>query len=382
LLIVRDLPPSMAQNRDGCEGANVRRAVVPGFGWLRAGLVALTALLLVVACSDGDEDPTSTITLSVETSTPTAEATSEATSDATTEATAEATAAPTQETAAGGATEYPLTVRDLMGREVTIEAAPASIVAASPSAIEMLYAAGGTAVARSETAVHPDGVEALPSIGLSYQPAFEQIIALQPDLVLADASAQAHLLEAFEGALQGVPIVFVGAVTYEDVAASIRLIGQITDTATQADAAAASMQSTADEVAAAIEGMPAPRVLILNGGTTDYFVALPDSFVGNLAAHVSVENVADGLPQAGRFPGYTQLSPEAILEANPDVILAITAGGPSLAEYVLGEAVFAGVAAVQNARVFELDLEVYLQAPGPRAADGLRELALLLYGIE
>jgi ABC-type Fe3+-hydroxamate transport system substrate-binding protein len=40
------------------------------------------------------------------------------------------------------------------------------------------------------------------------------------------------------------------------------------------------------------------------------------------------------------------------------------------------------VAAVQDGRVFELDLEVYLQAPGPRAADGLRELALLLYGIE
>ena len=350
--------------------------------WTLGLLVLATAALLLVACGDdddddGDSEATATATATADDATETATATEEASAEATEDA--------TEEPGGAVATSYPLAIRDLLGREITIEAAPQAIVAASPSAIEMLYAAGGTAVARSETSVHPDGVAELPSIGFSYQPAFEEIVALQPDLVLADASAQAHLLDAFEGALRGVPIVFIGAVTYEDVAASIRLIGQITDTSADAEAAAASMESTADEVSAAVEGLTSPRVLIINGAIDDFFVALPDSFVGDLAAHINVDNVAAGQPPAGRFPGYTQLSLEAILEADPEVILTITAGppgGPSLADLVLGDEKFASVTAVTEGRVYNLDVEVYLQAPGPRAADGLRELAMLLYGIE
>ena len=172
-------------------------------------IAAMAGALLFAAC---DDDPEAT---------PTAEATTAATAEATAvpneEATGTATAEPTAEASA-----FPLTVRDLLGREVTIEAPPQNIVATSPSAIEMLYAAGGTAIARSETSSHPEGIGTLPSVGPSYAPAFEAMIALGPDLILADASAQGHLADAFEGALRGVPIVFVGAVGYADVATSIR----------------------------------------------------------------------------------------------------------------------------------------------------------------
>jgi len=315
--------------------------------------------LLFAACSD-DGDATATATTEVT-------ATSEAT--ATIEATA---AAPT----------YPMTVRDLMGREVTLAAAPQTIVTTSPSAIEILYAAGGTAIARSETAVHPAGVDLLPSIGPSYQPAFEAIIALAPDLVIADASAQGHLAEAFGGALQGVPVLFVGAVTYQDVTASIRLVGTVIGHDAEAEAAATAMEDVLDEVQAATSGMTAPRVLIVNGAINDLFVALPNSFVGDLVAKVGGANVADGQPETGRYPGYTQLSLEAIVETDPEVILTITAGGPSLADSVLADETFAATTAVTGGRVHDIDLEIFLQAPGPRAVDGLHELARLLFGIE
>ena len=345
---------------------------------LLIAVVAFAAMLLLAACTDGDDGtatPTTEAT-SEATQEPTAEATTEATEEPTAEPTAEATEAPSQ------STEYPLTIRDLMGREVVIESAPQSIVTTSPSAIEMLYAAGGTAIARSETSVHPEGVEALPSVGFTYAPAFEAMIALAPDLVIADVSAQAHLAEAFEGALRGVPILFVGAVGYDDVSSSIRLLGQVIDQQAEAEASAAALESAVTEVQADIEGMPAPRVLIVNGAIEDLFVALPDSFVGDLVELVDGDNVAAGQPQTGRFPGYTQLSLESIVETDPEVILTITAGGPSLADAVLGDDVFASTTAVQDGRVHDIDLEIFLQAPGPRAAEGLRELARLLYGVE
>ena len=43
---------------------------------------------------------------------------------------------------------YPLEIRDMMGRPVTIPAEPTRIVSISPTATEMLYTAGGTAIAR------------------------------------------------------------------------------------------------------------------------------------------------------------------------------------------------------------------------------------------
>ncbi|MBT5775530.1 MAG: ABC transporter substrate-binding protein [Dehalococcoidia bacterium] len=333
--------------------------------WLLA--VGTITILLIGACTNDDDEATAT---------PTAEPSAAATATATpTEA---AAAAPTET-----ATEYPLTVRDLLGREVIIEAAPQRIVTTSPSAIEMLYAAGGEAIARSETSAHPDGVAGLPSIGPSYAPAFEAILELGPDLVLADASAQAHLAEAFDGALRGIPVVFIGAVAYEDVATSISLIGELIDNQDAADTAAAELGTVLEEVQALSAGETSPRVLIMNGAINDFFVALPDSFVGNLVALAGGENVAAGQPQIGRFPGYSQLSLEAIVEADPEVILTITAGPPpTLAELVLQDATFADLTAVLDGRVHGLDLEVYLQAPGPRAADGLKELSALLFGAD
>lgn len=338
--------------------------------WGRLLLIFGVAGALFIAACNGDDDATATPVPTTEaTEEPTAAPTEAATEEPTAEATAEASA-------------FPLTVRDLLGREVTLESAPQNIVTTSPSAIEVLYAAGGTATARSETAVHPEGVEALPSIGPSYAPAFEAMITMAPDLVIADASAQAHLADAFGGALQGVPVIFIGAVGYDDVATSIRLIGQVIDNEAEAEASAAAMESTLTEVEAAIAGLTAPRVLIMNGAIDDFFVALPDSFVGDLVVKAGGDNVAAGQPQTGRFPGYTQLSLEAILETDPEVILTITAGGPSLADLVLQTDTYAGLTAVEDGRVHDVDLEIFLQAPGPRAAEGLRELARLLYGIE
>jgi ABC-type Fe3+-hydroxamate transport system substrate-binding protein len=111
-------------------------------------------------------------------------------------------------------------------------------------------------------------------------------------------------------------------------------------------------------------------------------VALPDSFVGDLTALAGGENIAAGEPQGGPLPGYTKLSLEKIVAANPEVILTITAGppgGPSLADGIKANPAYATLNAIANNRVHNLDVEVFLQAPGPRAEQGLKGLAELFY---
>lgn len=283
---------------------------------------------------------------------------------------------------ATAAAVYPMTVKDMLGKDVTIKAQPQRIVAASPSAIELLYAAGGKAVARTTTARIPAEVASLPDVGTAERPAYERIVAQNPDLVLADASLQAQFAPNFASSLAGVPVLFVGAQKYDDIAVSLRLIGKVINSPEKAAAAAKAMDDAKSQVKSSVGGKTAPRTLILIGAPNDPFVALTDSFVGDLAGISGAKNVAAGEPQSGPLPGYTKLSLEKIVAADPEVILTITAGapgGPSLADGIKGNAAYANLSAVKNGRVHNLDVEVYLQSPSPRAAQGIKDLAALLF---
>ena len=281
-----------------------------------------------------------------------------------------------------GSQAYPITVKDMLGRDVTIRSEPQRIVAASPSAIELLYAAGGKAVARSSTARTPAEVTSLTDIGSAENPALERIVAATPDLVLADSSLHERLATQFGNSLGGVPVVFVGAKKYDDVAASLRIVGRVINKPDRAESAAKAMEDAKTRARSIAAGKTAPRTLVLIGAANDSYAGLQNSFVGDLVATVNGRNIAAGEPENAPFPGYTKLSLERIVAANPEVILAATAGrpgGPTLADGIKGNAAYAGVDAVKSNRVHNLDVEVYLQAPGPRAADGLVRLAEMLY---
>ncbi|RLT35354.1 MAG: ABC transporter substrate-binding protein [Chloroflexi bacterium] len=286
-----------------------------------------------------------------------------------------ATAAATQAAAAG------VTVTDLMGRKVTVAKTPTKIVTTSPSALEMLYAAGGTAIARSSTAAAP-GIDTskMTDIGSAYQPNFEAILKLQPDLVVADASAQAPLAGQFEAQLKGVPVVFVGAVKYADVATSIRMLGLVTGTAEKAKTSADAIDATAKQVGDAVKGKTATKTLVVVAGRDGQLsAALNDSFIGDMVKIAGAQNIAADLKQSGQVPGYATISVETAFKENPDVILVIVPGnnpGPSIGAIVSRS--FPSLNAVKNKRVHEIDLDVFLQSPGPRAADGLKQLATLI----
>jgi len=278
-------------------------------------------------------------------------------------------------------TTYPLTTHDMIGREVTIPAMPQRIVTTSPSAIELLYAAGGTAIGRSTTATGVPDAETITDIGGAYNPNFEAILQLMPDLVIADASAQPQLAGAFETQLAGVPTVYVGATRYADIPASIRLLGQIVNTEDVAEAAAADAEAVADEVAQQVAGeAPVSTLIVVAGRDGSLSVALPDSFIGDLVRIAGGANVAADVPQSGQVPGFAVVSPETIVQTNPDVILVIVpgqTGGVSIGQMISG--MFPSLTAVQNGKVYEVDLETFLQNPGPRAIQGLRDLATLLH---
>jgi iron complex transport system substrate-binding protein len=288
-----------------------------------------------------------------------------------------ATAAETPTEAA--ATTYPLTVTDMLGREVTIPSAPTRVAAISPTTVELVYAVGAESLTRSSSVRFPEEATSATDIGPSYQPNLEILAAQEPDLIIADSMLQPQLVQNLEAL--NVPVLYAGAQSFDDVLTALRLVGQVLDRSAEAEAVVAELTQRLDDLQAKLP-QERPSVLILNGTPEDFFAAKPESYVGNLVDLLGGENVAAGAPDVGRFPGYTKLSLEAILTSAPDVILAITAGPPgaqTITEFLSANPAWADVPAVQQGRVHEISAEIFLQAPGPRVGDALAELAALLY---
>ena len=124
------------------------------------------------------------------------------------------------------ATTYPLTVTDDLGRSVTLNKKPLRIVAMLPSHTETLFAIGAQAqlVGADIYSTYPAAAAKLPRVGSGYQPNIEAIVALKPDLVLADESSGSRLTEKLAAA--GLTVYGGTAQTYNEVFEKIAVLGK------------------------------------------------------------------------------------------------------------------------------------------------------------
>jgi len=298
----------------------------------------------------------------------------------------EATATPTEATTAtetATATEaapaaYPVEVTDLLGRTVTIEAKPEVIVAVSPTSVELVYAVGGKVVGRSSSVTFPADAAAATDVGSAYQPSIETILSLNPYLVIGDSVI--HAAPEIRALLEGlpVPVLFVGADSYDDVLTGLRLMGQVLDAPDAAEAQVAEIEAALAAAKTALAGRDVTAVAMIADRDNTMYAAKASSWMGDLLLQLGVTNIAADLPDSGPFPGYATLAPEVLLQADPAFILTITPApepAPRLSTLVPQIPPFRGLQAVVSNQVVELDLELFLQSPGPRVVEALQALA-------
>ncbi|MEP7215709.1 MAG: ABC transporter substrate-binding protein [Anaerolineaceae bacterium] len=297
-----------------------------------------------------------------------------------------ATASPTASNAAGTPTvkaAYPVTVTDLLGRTVEIKAKPKVVVALSPTAVEFVYAAGGTIVGRSGSVDFPEAAKAAKEVGTAYQPNFEQILALKPDLIVADSiiHAQPQLKKPLEDL--GIPVIFAGADSYQKVLDGLALMGKVFDSAEVTKTLSASITKARDDAKAAVGSKSVSAVALIADRDQTLYAAKPGSYAGDVLNQLGIKNPAASQPDAGPFPGYTTLAPEKLIEYNPDFIFTITpapAPAPRLSTLVPQIPPFKGLKAVTGKKVIELNLELFLQAPGPRIVDAFKAITAAVTG--
>jgi iron complex transport system substrate-binding protein len=325
-------------------------------------LLLLGAVLILVAAACGEEKEG-------EKGTPTAQPTG----------TPAVTAAPTSTAVAAG---YPMTLKDMMGRSVTIAAQPRRVVATSPTTVETVYAVGGTLVAREATSDYPPAVADLPTVGKAMAPDFEGIVAQKPDLVIADAINQARFVQQFESLR--VPVLMVGAASFDDVETGLRLVGQALGLSEKAEQVISELEKDRDAVIAEVPQQEVKTLILIMDADRRIYAAKPETYVGSLAQLLKAENPAAGLSgAAGPYPGYVLLSAEQAVTENPDVILTISPApppAPRLSDTLKGVPGYSDLSAVKVDKVHELDVKLFLQAPGPRVVEAMKQMLPLLYG--
>ncbi|HET8986703.1 MAG TPA: ABC transporter substrate-binding protein [Trueperaceae bacterium] len=267
---------------------------------------------------------------------------------------------------------YPLTVTDDLGRQLSFERAPLRIVSLAPSHTESVCALGAcdSLVAVDTNSDFPPGVEDLRLVGDAFAPSVEAIVALEPDLVLADEYSSVHV------ALEPLGItVYAGTPqTYDEVLEFLRLLGAILGKDAQAAELIADIDATVATVAERVGDAPRPTVFI-ELDPTPYSVG-PASYLGILVDRAGGANIVTA--SMGDFP---QVDPEFIVTSDPDVIVLTDAPFGETSATVAARPGWGRIAAVADGRVYELSVEEanLLSRAGPRIGEAIALLARLFH---
>ncbi len=245
---------------------------------------------------------------------------------------------------------------------------PQKIVSLSPTATEMLFAigAGKQVTAVDEFSNYPPQA---PKTDLSgYLPNAEAIAAKRPDLVVLSGDTKG--IKAQLETLQ-IPVYITGdATTMEDAYAQITELGK--RTGHEGEATALNKQIS-DDLTKLTRDLPKRTKPLTYFYELDpaLYTATSKTFIGSLFTMAGLVNVADAADSAGT--GYPQMSAEALIKANPDMIfLADTVMGET-PEKVKARAGWNTVTAVSANHVVALDTDIASRW-GPRVVDLMRAI--------
>ena len=263
-------------------------------------------------------------------------------------------------------------ITDDTGRQMPLPARVDRVISLAPNLTEIVFAVGGgdSLVGNTTYCDYPAQAKAVAKVGDSIHPSLEAIIALRPQVVLISTSSQ---LEAFTRQLQDRNIaVFVSDPhDLEGIFRSIDQVGQILGQTEQASQLLKSLRERVDAVEQAVKQTKPVRVFYQASGEPLY-AAGRDAYVTDLIRRAGAISVTADVP--GAWPKYSN---ESALAANPDAIILPTGGSMGAGNANVAEAL-RNSPAVQTGRVYKIN-DDHLVRPGPRAVDGLEEMARALH---
>jgi ABC-type Fe3+-hydroxamate transport system substrate-binding protein len=265
------------------------------------------------------------------------------------------------------------TVRDMLGRAVTMPGPPRRIVSLVPSVTEDLFALGAEdrLAGVTDYCDFPPAAKRKPSVGGMIAPSLETILTLKADLVIATRDGNRE--ETFTDVQRlGIPVYLVRVNRLADAIGLIGRLAELTERPAAAAPVAQRMQQRIEAVRRAVVSFHRPRVLYVLW-PEPLIVPGRDALVTELIQLAGGDSITAGEPDA-----YPRFGLEAAVARNPEVIVLAnhgTGSGPIPTERWER---LASVAAVKSGRIRGADGNL-LHRYGPRLVDGLEQLARAIH---
>ncbi len=259
---------------------------------------------------------------------------------------------------------------------------PRRIVSLAPGTTEILFALGlgDRVVGVSRYCDYPPSATTIPEVGGYFDPSYEKIVSLEPDLTILLTSHRAAKAELEKLGLQTLTTPHE---TVADVHEAIGLIGEACGAERAADSLSTQLSRRSETVQRAVAGRDRPRVLVCIGRDTESGQLAGLYLAGNDDFYDEIIELAGGVnAYENASVAYPQVSAEGVIQLDPDVIIDLVSdmipGNKKPEEIERQWYQLPTVSAVRNRRVFVIVGNRALR-PGPRYVEFLEHMAELLH---
>ena len=263
-----------------------------------------------------------------------------------------------------------LCVVDAINRTLCLSDPAQRAVSLSPGATELLFSAGAgdRVVAVSAWSDYPVEAAELPQVGDSNRLDLEAIVSLAPDLVVAwvDGNSRSQLERLSD---LGISVFWLAPRTFDDIAAAVSDLALLTGSPDLGNERAEAFRAEIVKLKAQYADAR-PVKVFYQIWDQPLMTVNRDELISKAITLCGGVNVFGGLPRL-----VPRISREAVLEANPEVI--ITAGSSDDRQWLEAWREFPGLAAVAAGNLF-LEPPDLLARPTLRMADGARHLCQTL----
>ncbi|MEO0437186.1 MAG: ABC transporter substrate-binding protein [Pseudomonadota bacterium] len=260
---------------------------------------------------------------------------------------------------------------------------PQRVLAIGGAVTEIIYALGeqDRLIARDSTSTYPPEAMELPDVGYMRALSPEGVLSVEPDLILARAnSGPAEAIEVLQAA-------DVGWVTVPDdfslqgIDDNIRIVAEALGVSSKGDLLREKLAQELEQIQLATANLEErKRVLFILSLRDDRIMAAgTDTAANGIIGLAGAENAIT------EFEGYKQISDEAVLTANPDVILMMQRGGASEANHgaenkgIFEHPALGSTTAAEEGAIVRMD-GLYILGFGPRTGEAAKELSAAIYG--
>lgn len=262
-------------------------------------------------------------------------------------------------------------VTDDTGRQVTLERPAERIISLAPHVTEMLFdaGAGDRVVAAVSYSDHPPAAQDLPRVGSYNRFDIERILTLDPDLVVGWQSGNPDESLARLRRL-GLTVYITEPRSLDSIAANLERLGRLAGTAETATAVAEQFRSRYRALRQRYADRP--RLTVFYEIWNDPLMTVNgDHLISAVMRGCGGENVFAGLSEIA-----PRISVEAVLERNPEVVIA-SGMDDERPEWLDEWKQWPELEATRRGNLFFIPPQ-YLQRHTPRVLDGMERMCRAL----